>query len=73
MQIGVFLCSARNNLLCDTLQGLEFVAACVQVGCFTVLHQRKFFNADSTDGREVNSGVSVPWFGLLPEDDSFYM
>lgn len=55
VQIGVFLCSARNNLLCDTLQGLGFVAACVQVGCFKVLHQRKFFNADSMDSRKVNS------------------
>lgn len=34
VQIGVFLCSARNNLLCDRLQGLGFVAACVQEGCF---------------------------------------
>lgn len=33
VQIGVFLCSARNNLLCGTLQGLGFVAARVQVGC----------------------------------------
>lgn len=54
VQIGVFLCSARNNLLCDTLQGLGFVAACVQVGCFKVLHQGKFFSADSMDRRKVN-------------------
>jgi len=55
VQTGVFLCSARNNLLCDMLQGLECVAACMQVGCFAVLHQRKFFSADSLDGRKVNS------------------
>lgn len=52
VQVGVFLCSARNNLLCDTLQGPRFVAACVQVGCFKMLHQRKLFSADSMDNKE---------------------
>lgn len=64
VQIGVFLCSARNNLLCDTLQGLGFVAACVQVGCFKVLHQRKFFSADSMDKRKVNFSVVFLHHGM---------
>lgn len=64
MQIGVFLCSARNNLLCDTLQGLGFVAACVQEGCFKELHQRKFFSADSMDKQEGELSVVFLHRGL---------